>query len=75
MGSCFGPAIGFIGGALQLTLWVEGDASKPDGIDRVETVHYLSLIQVRSNKGQLVVNPFKLLCDIISFMSKHVLTV
>ena len=46
MGSCFGPAIGFIGGALQLTLWVEGDANKPDGIDRVETFYYLSLIQV-----------------------------
>ena len=24
MGSCFGPAIGFVGGALQLTVWVEG---------------------------------------------------
>ena len=33
MGSCFGPAIGFIGGALQLTLWVEGDANKPPGIE------------------------------------------
>ena len=27
MGSCFGPAIGFVGGALQLTVWVEGPGS------------------------------------------------
>ena len=32
MGSCLGPAFGFIGGALQLGVWTEGDDKKPEGI-------------------------------------------
>ena len=30
MGSCLGPAFGFIGGALQLGVWTEGEDKKPD---------------------------------------------
>ena len=32
MGSCLGPAFGFIGGALQLGVWTEGEDKKPEGI-------------------------------------------
>ena len=32
MGSCLGPAFGFIGGALQLGVWTEGDDKKPEDI-------------------------------------------